>query len=151
MDEGFARILVPYDGSKYSKKAIDVAIKIARKFDSELYLLTAVERLLPSPSSNIMDYVDTKKLQKYLKASMSKIDLILRDEMLRCRENGVMTDYEIIEGSPTKTILSFAKKRKIDLIVIGSAGLAGIQKIMALGSVSRKVSELASCPVLIVR
>ncbi len=151
MGEDFERILAPYDGSKYSKKTVDVAIKIAKKFDSELYLLTAVERLSPSSPSKIMDYVDTKKLQKYLKASMSKMDLILRDEMLRCREDGVFADYEIIEGSPAKTILSFAKKRKIDLIVIGSAGLAGIQRIIALGSASRRVSELASCPVLIVR
>jgi nucleotide-binding universal stress UspA family protein len=151
MDKGFEHILVPYDGSKYSKKAVDVAIEIAKKFDSELYLLTVVDKISPLPPSKIMNYVDTKKLQKYLNATISKVELILRDEILRCKENGILADYEIIKGSPTKTILRFAKKRKIDLIVIGSAGIAGIRKIMVLGSVSRKVSELASCPVLIVR
>jgi len=44
-----------------------------------------------------------------------------------------------------------AKKMKVDIIVIGSVGLTGIKKLKALGSVSRKVSELSDCPVLIIR
>jgi nucleotide-binding universal stress UspA family protein len=47
-------------------------------------------------------------------------------------------------------ILRFAKNNKMDLIVMGSRRLKGVLKIKALGSVTRKVSEIADCPVLIV-
>ena len=54
-------------------------------------------------------------------------------------------------GSADEQILRFAKNNKIDMIVMGSHRLKGISKIKALGSVTRKVSESADCPVLIVR
>ena len=48
-------------------------------------------------------------------------------------------------------ILDLANSKKITLIVIGSHGLQGISKLKTLGSVSRRISESAKCPVLIVR
>ena len=48
------------------------------------------------------------------------------------------------------TITEFAYKEKVDLIVVGSVGLSGISKVKVLGSVSRAIAEMASCPVLIV-
>lgn len=143
--------MIPYDGSKYSKKAAEEAVKIAQKFGSDLYFLTVVDKLRSSLLNKTMNAKDTKKLEKYLKEATSKIDLTLRDEVFKCKEVGINADYEIIKGSPAVTILEFAKKRGIDLIVMGSQGLSGIQKLRVLGSVSRKVSENASCPVLLIR
>lgn len=57
----------------------------------------------------------------------------------------------IIDGNIAEEILKTAKQKLVDLIVIGSQGLHGISRIKTLGSVSRKVSELADCVVLIVR
>jgi nucleotide-binding universal stress UspA family protein len=151
MGVNYDRILVPYDGSKFSEKAVNEAVKLAKKFDSDLYLLVAVDRATPSISLTSIDTVGQKKFEKYLEELIPKIDLILRDEVMRCKEQGVCADYEIIEGSPANTILKFAKKRKMDLIVMGSQGFSGIHKLKILGSVSRKVSELADCPVLLVR
>jgi nucleotide-binding universal stress UspA family protein len=151
MTKSYKRILVPYDGSKYSKKAIEVAIEMARKFDSDLYFLTVMDKIVPPTLISSIDAGDEQKLIKYLKTTLSKIELVLRDEVLRCKEHGVYADYEIIKGQPANTIIKFTKKRKIDLIVIGSKGLSGLQKLKALGSTSRKISELASCPVLIIR
>lgn len=53
-------------------------------------------------------------------------------------------------GSADDQILRFAKDNKIDTIVMGNRKLKGVSKLNALGSVARKVSELADCPVLIV-
>ena len=53
-------------------------------------------------------------------------------------------------GSAAEQILRFAKSNKIDMIVMGSRRLKGILKIKALGSIARKVSEIADCPVLVV-
>jgi nucleotide-binding universal stress UspA family protein len=69
-----------------------------------------------------------------------------------CKSKGVKADYKIIgNGNVSEEILKIAKQKLVDLIVIGSQGLHGINKIKTLGSVSRKVSELADCAVLIVR
>ncbi len=153
MGKKYEEILVPYDGSKYYKKSLEEAIEIAKKFGSNIHLLhvidalTAVPPVYDSPDA----IMDMKKLRRVLKNAVSKSDLILRNEILRCKEKGVDADYKIITGSVADVILKFAKKMEIDLIVMGSQGLSGIRKIMALGSVSRKVSELAQCPVLLVK
>jgi nucleotide-binding universal stress UspA family protein len=55
-----------------------------------------------------------------------------------------------INNSIAENIIKFSNKENIDLIVIGNIGLGGISKVMALGSVSRKVCEMSSCPFLIV-
>ena len=58
---------------------------------------------------------------------------------------------EIIESkSVTKTIVSYSKSKKIDLIVIGAQGITGWDKFI-LGSVSDSVIHRVRCPVLIVR
>lgn len=153
MGRKYEQILVPYDGSKYCKKSLEEAIEIAKKFGSNIHLLHVVDALTVVPSVyNSPDAImDLKKLERVLKNVVSKSDLMLRNEILQCKEKGVDADYKIITGSAADGILKFAKKMEIDLIVMGSQGLSGIRKILALGSVSRKVSELAQCPVLLVK
>ena len=51
---------------------------------------------------------------------------------------------------PADKIIEFANGENMDLIIMGNVGLRGISRIKALGSVSRRVSEMASCPVLLV-
>lgn len=48
-------------------------------------------------------------------------------------------------------IVDYAKKNRVDLIIMGSNGLEGLAKIKGWGSVSRKVSERVSCPITIIR
>ena len=58
---------------------------------------------------------------------------------------------EIIENkSVTKTIVSYSKSKKIDLIVMGAQGITGWDKLI-LGSVTDSVVHRVRCPVLIVR
>jgi len=52
--------------------------------------------------------------------------------------------------SPEEEIVSVAKQEKVDLIIMGSRQLKKIEKLRALGSVTRRVSEIADCPVMIV-
>ena len=76
---------------------------------------------------------------------------MLKLAVKRCEQKGVSVSYNITQGNVANEILSFAKKKRISLIIIGSQGLHGIGKLKTLGSVSRKVSEQAKCPVLLVR
>jgi len=62
---------------------------------------------------------------------------------------GISTDIIHLKGDPAHEILNFAKNNEQQLIIIGSRGLSGMKEMM-LGSVCHKVSQLSSCPVLIV-
>ncbi|MGQ0771333.1 MAG: universal stress protein [Nitrososphaerota archaeon] len=90
-----------------------------------------------------------KRLLRSAKLEAEKLESL---QISYCKKKGVRAYYKIIiDGNTAEEILRAAKKKAIDLIVIGSQGLHGISRIKSLGSVSRKVSELAHCPVLIVR
>ena len=65
--------------------------------------------------------------------------------------DGVTFERVIIYGKPANEIVDYAKKNKVDLLIMGSNGLEGLAKIKGLGSVSRKVSERISCPITIIR
>ena len=153
----YERILVPFDGSKFAKKALDEAIKIAQNTDSVLYLCTVVTVSNVIPPGSLLGFVkDTSaselrsRLIKSVKAEAEKT--LNYQAFVYCKSKGVKANYKIIvNGNIAEEILKTAKQKLINLIVIGSQGLHGISRIKTLGSVSRKVSELADCTVLIVR
>ena len=151
----YKKILVPYDGSKYSKEALNEASEIAKKFGSTLYLLMVVDVSAVKPPGMLLGIMMEKRLKKLssqlLESVKSKAEKMLESEMQSCRKIGVETYYEIQTGNAIGSILKFANRLDVDLIIVGSRGLSGIGKIMALGSVSRKISEEANCPVMIIR
>jgi len=64
--------------------------------------------------------------------------------------SGLEIETRLLIGHISNTIIDFAAKENIDLIVIGNVGRSGISKLKTLGSVSRSISERALCPVMIV-
>jgi nucleotide-binding universal stress UspA family protein len=152
----YQKILVPFDGSKHSKKSLDQAITIAKAMNGIIYLCTVVRVNPVVPPGSLLGLVreaEKGNLQKKLLSSAkTEAENMEQAQITYCKSKGVAAHYKIIiDGNVVEEILRVAKKKSIDLIVIGSQGLHGIGKIKTLGSVSRKVSELAHCPVLIVR
>jgi len=153
----YERILVPFDGSKFAKKALDEAIKIAQNMDGVLYLCTVVTVSNVIPPGSLMGLVkntSAKELRsKLIKSAKIEAERTLNYQAsVYCKSKGVKAYYNIIiNGNIAEEILKIAKQKLADIIVIGSQGLHGIGRIKTLGSVSRKVSELADCAVLIVR
>lgn len=151
----FTRILVPYDGSKYSKNALLRAIEVAHNVDSEIFLFSVINTGYISPPGMLHGLVRTnsekiaaKRWHERLKIETEKV---LASAVKKCISHGVTASFSISEGSVSKEILDFAKKKKITLIVMGSQGLSGLDKVKTLGSTSRRVCEASTCPVLIVR
>jgi len=148
------KILVPYDGSRYSIKALERAIELSHNLDSELFLLSVVYVDYISPPG-MLGLVRTKSekdaVKKWAKTVRLDAEKMLKTAIKKCETKGVSASYSIARGNISDEILNFTKRKKISLIVIGSQGLYGIKKFKTLGSVSRKVSEQAKCPVLIVR
>lgn len=152
----YQRILVPFDGSKYSKKSLDQAITIAKSMNGIIYLCTVVSVNPVVPPGSLLGLVKSASkgdLQKRLLSSAKiQAENMERAQIAYCKSKGISAHYKtVIDGNVVEEILRVAKKKSVDLIVIGSQGLHGVGKLKTLGSVSRKVSELAHCPVLIVR
>ncbi|HKU82483.1 MAG TPA: universal stress protein, partial [Candidatus Nitrosocosmicus sp.] len=68
---------------------------------------------------------------------------------------GVHISTKILKGSHSSryvaySIIKFVKDQNVDLIVLGSVGLGGVSKNKSLGSVTRNITEISTCPVLIV-
>jgi nucleotide-binding universal stress UspA family protein len=149
-----AKILVPYDGSKFSVKALSRAMELAHNLDSEIFLFSVVDVDYISPPG-MLGLLRTKSekesMKKWKKTVFADCEKMLKSATKKCDEKGISASYYISSGNIANEILNFAKKKKISLIIIGSQGLHGIRKFKMLGSVSRRISEHASCPVLIVR
>lgn len=150
----YKKILVPIDGSKMADKAFKHALSIAKTFDAELLLLTVIpENVVPSGAYRTWTHPSMvrRKVGEILTIAREEATDMLAQKMEECEKNGVKASYKIMEGDTVLKIIEAASNKKVDLIVIGSVGLTGIKKLKSLGSVSRKVSERVSCPVLIVR
>jgi nucleotide-binding universal stress UspA family protein len=153
------RILVPYDGSAFSDKAVRQTIQYAKSLskDSEIILLYVVPEIQLPPSYEYgmrISYVKSSKEYRkevYQQLRRRGLEMLERkkDEFKEAGLSNVGTRVSV--GNTVKEILELASAEKVGLIVIGSQGLGGISKLKAIGSVSRSVSERAPCPVLIAR
>jgi nucleotide-binding universal stress UspA family protein len=153
------KILVPHDGSTVSDKALRKAILFAKKLNCEIILLHIIDfKLLQS--NLILKYLDEKaalqkaktQILKYLKAGSESM---LKNKIEAASKEGVNISFTLGVGSTYEGIVKVAKSEKVDFIIIGSRGLSSEgrepSKIRILGSVARHVSELAECPVMIVK
>ena len=142
-------ILVPYDGSPLSKKALDLAKDLARNFNADLKLLMVIPVYYPI-SDSVFSGAAVMNYQQVVKALTEQGEKELKKVTEKCREEGAKTFYKIIHDDVSNAIMKEAKKSKIDLIIMGSRRLTGVASLKRLGSTARHVSEYATCPVTIV-
>lgn len=139
------KILVPVDGSKYSKKALEQALSIARGTGASVTAVNVIETL---PTV----YVESQKVLNDARAKYRSESARLLDEYKALAENlGFKIETAMMEGNdPAASIVAFSEKGGFDMIAMGSRG-HGKLKEMVLGSTSHKVLHQAKCSVLIVK
>ncbi|MBT3748863.1 MAG: universal stress protein [Bacteroidetes bacterium] len=137
-------VLCPIDHSDCSKEALKYAVTLAMRDKAKLLLLHIIDIRSFSEGLEAMSkpLPDEETLEQLRAKLLDCIPEEIRDDM----------DVEAIvaQGIPFAEIISTAKEKKIDMIVIGSHGRTGLSHMM-LGSVSEKVVRKAPCPVLTVR
>lgn len=138
-------ILCPVDFSEFSAKAFDYAYSLARRYDAKLYLEHAIR-----PLTEYSYHVPQTWAHEYYEESKRTSAVELRKMITRQATNGFKPEVLVQIGFPAETILDFAQKQTIDLIVMGTHGLRGTDRWM-MGSVTEKVIRKAGCPVLAVR
>jgi len=147
----FEKILVPTDGSKSSENAIQMAVKMAKKYNAELYIVYVVPK--DEIPEKIVDYLKEEGIDSGLgKLSADVIGETVLEPILKdVRSCGVKSGkWMVLRGDPAQEILKFAKTRKVDIIIMGKRGRGSIKELL-LGSVSRKVCHLAECACLTVK
>jgi nucleotide-binding universal stress UspA family protein len=156
----YKKILVPYDDSEPSNKALDHAVDIAKMSGgSEVILLYVIAEFptyhfIERPARSIKTG-EKITLSQYLKEVYELMEESANDVLDKKKEEikktaGLEIRTKLLTGHISHAIIDFAAKEKVDLIVIGNVGRSGISKIRTLGSVSRSVSERAPCPVMII-
>jgi len=145
-------ILVPHAGTSAGDLALKHAIHIAKSSSSKIIILHVIEDFPHIPVLTLHASQVTK-IKKEVAQVTKEMKTVMEKEMTKrietCKKNGIDSYLKVIVGSPTKEILKIVKNQKIDLIVMAKRRkLKGIKSLLTLGSVSRKIIESTSCPVL---
>ena len=171
----FYKILVPYDSSAASNKALSHAFEIAkmsekseriRKHRSVINIIllhvipeipvppafigSPLRRLSEKTGERITIREYFKEVYQEMKGNAIKMLGQKTREYIINMEN-MKVQPKVTIGLPADKIMEMATEENVDLIVIGTVGLKGVSKIKALGSVARNISERAKCPVMLVR
>ena len=145
------RIVVGIDYSETSERALHAAFEIAiRKPEAQIYTLAVAEGMLTRPEEVVEEAQRSfqAEAQQTLESFLAKeLDAL---EKTGRRINRMRVGASVDFGSPTERILGLAEELTADLIVLGSYGRKGIQRLM-VGSVAENVIRHAHCPVLVVR
>ena len=143
----FKHILVPVDGSPTSLLAVSKAAGLAQAFGSEV---TAVYVLDPYPFTGVgADFAYGQA--QYLSAAQADAQKALDAVQQAMEQAGVPVHTQVGEGHAVhEGIVHIAKHVGADLIVMGSHGRRGLEKLV-LGSVAQRVLQAAHVPVLVVR
>ena len=151
-----SKILLPHDGTKISDKVLDKSKEFAKALNAELHILHIIEHIPIPPSlilGNDRQWIAqtrrsiAKKLKEgWIKMAKEKINPLLEKENIKFNITALTDEQQPV----SEQILKYSSDNNIDLIIIGSQRLNKFSKIKALGSVSRKISENADCPVMII-
>jgi nucleotide-binding universal stress UspA family protein len=144
-----SNILVAIDGSKPSTQALEMAIEMAKKFDAKLHLIHVVREMQLPPE--LQHFAELESVRGTRQDVLNTIGERLVNQGKRVAETNGVTSVEsdIGTGDPANAIIGYANRNGIDLIVLGSRGLGQVEG-MLMGSVSRKVSNLATVPCMVV-
>jgi nucleotide-binding universal stress UspA family protein len=143
----FNHIMVPIDGSETSMTAVSKASALALAFGSRITLIHVIDNY---PFIGVgADYALGQN--EYLAAATSSANAALARGVAALAAEGLHSDQRVIDGHVVhEGIVDTAIAIGADLIVMGSHGRTGIEKLL-LGSDTHRVLQDAKCPVLVVR
>ena len=141
------KILIPIDRSEYKKKIVDYALSLAKDWDAEI---TAIHVL---DMGGGVGYGKHKEIRRE-RIHEEKIyaEDLLKEIEFTAKKEGINIEKEVLEKNDKvgKTIIEYAKKNKMDVIVIGTKGMTAVEEYF-FGSVVKDVFQYAHCPVFAIR
>lgn len=156
-------LLVAIDGSEPSKGAVRFACDIGKKMSASILLVY----VSPQLEKEYEHVVGIEKASHYFSLSHDKSakienpigideyyktvrEAIMSESAAIVRASGVKYEELLEIGNPAMKILEVADARKVGMIIVGLQGLHGIGRLRSLGSVSRRIIENSTRPVIVV-
>ncbi len=151
----YKTILVPHAGSPAGDEALKHAIHTAKSSKAEILILHVVEDVSGAPFGFALHTSQIDSIKRQLKEATRDMKAVMQKEMSKrvqfCKKNKIKAEFKVTSGIPAEEILKIVRNQRIDLIVMAKRRkLKGIKRLLMLGSVSRKILEHVSCPVLII-
>ncbi|MDI6802187.1 MAG: universal stress protein [Thermodesulfovibrionales bacterium] len=139
-------ILLPTDFSESSLTAMKYASDMSRSYGAKLYLLHVIYDVAAASGLHV-PHISVDEMYKELETNAQR-----ELEKFGTEEKKGLKDVQhtVIRGVPYEEILKFASEKGIDLIVIGTHGRKGLDRVL-FGSTAERVVRNALCPVLTVR
>ena len=144
----FKHILLPTDGSELALRAVDTGIALAATLGADVYAFHVV-----SPFPALAWMVDTIQANQafYVQQAIKQGDVYLQEVHKRAAAAGVACQSEqVTDNRPYTAIVAAATSHNCDLIVMGSHGWRGMNRLL-LGSETQKVLVSSDVPVLVCR
>ena len=143
------RIVVPIDLQGHTNKLVDYAVNFANKLDCEIFLFHGIEfhntGELVSPGEAALTHISSIDFESSrAQHARQQLEKISRNLVGRCRK---CTTWVAV-GYVVDSIVEYAREQNADLIIIGTHGKRGLEKIL-LGSVAMRVIKRAHCPTLV--
>jgi nucleotide-binding universal stress UspA family protein len=139
-------ILCPIDFSEFSERAYQLALSVAEHYQAKLVAQHVVE-VWRHPSAS---FAASGGLYEEFRQALRETGEEQLQQFAKNHTHGeIQLEFVVHEGSAPDSILSFAQEQKADVIVMGSHGRRGFDRLM-LGSVTDRVMRMATCPVLAV-
>ncbi|MCE5336759.1 MAG: universal stress protein [Desulfobacteraceae bacterium] len=138
----FKHILVPTDLTERNRRAMDIAVKMARTGDGSITILHVIESI---------EDADAEELQKFYRQLGTRAAKWMDKFIAEFRGDVVAVKKQILYGRRVKEILNFAADNEVDLIVMSSHKLDVGNSTEGWGTISFKVGILSECPVMLVK
>jgi len=146
----FKNILIPTDGSELSHRAVVQGVALAKSVGAKVTAFFAAPPATPIVYRNSLPVGYTtpgdhdRMIEKTAASYLGFVERAARKARVECESVHVTSDY------PEEDILKLARKKKCDLIVMGTHGQSGLRGVF-IGSVTQKVLNRSKIPVLVVR
>lgn len=139
------QIIIATDGSETANEAADFGIEMVGCSGAKIYAVYVIDTTpyRSVPLDKIWSDKVLEEFEKEGREATSYIEKIGKDA-------GVEVEVRVLRGNPAEKIVTFAEDNNIDMIIMGSLGKSGYERVL-LGSVSEKVIRHAKIPVLVVR
>jgi nucleotide-binding universal stress UspA family protein len=151
VDGGLAtvkKILTPIDRSGYKEKILAFAISLGKAWGAEITAIHVIDPGRGVPGGRVKE----KELEREEEAKREAEILLVQSVDPLAHKEGINIKKEVVEVSDSvaKSIIGYAKKNNMDVIVIGTKGMTAVEDFF-LGSVANNVIRHAHCPVFAIR
>jgi len=147
------KILIPIDGSEYSMRAAEFAAEFIALNPEVKVLVFTVDRLPQQFMVRDLYWVssDIGESVRHIQEVFAEVrEANFKKAVTYFNQKGLNVQCDYTFGNPAEEITHYASKNGVDMIIMGTRGLSSLKEVF-LGSVSHKVLQLSTCPVLLVK